>query len=157
MATIKHISFPFDFSKQGLLAAPFVRAIASRVAARITLLGVVPPIWDIPAGPLPALVPQDTHAMEQDLKSRLDAAMTKELAGLEVRRVVASGDPASKITEFANTNDVDLIMMPTHGCGMFRSVLLGSVTAKSRCHPSFSSLICWMATAFALASKSGKA
>src|SRR5262249_10057684 len=34
---------------------------------------------------------------------------------------------------------------------------LGSGTAVSRSQPSFSSLMCWIATAFALASRSGKA
>jgi hypothetical protein len=42
----------------------------------------------------------------------------------------AEGDPASIITEYAARNRVDLIMMPTHGYGTFRSLLLGSVTAK---------------------------
>ena len=40
------------------------------------------------------------------------------------------GDPAQMITRFAHANGVDLIMMPTHGYGPFRSLLLGSVTAK---------------------------
>ncbi len=38
-----------------------------------------------------------------------------------------------KIAEFAHDvdhNGVDLVMIPTHGCGLFRSLLLGSVTAK---------------------------
>ena len=34
------------------------------------------------------------------------------------------------IVDFAHNNDVDLIMMPTHGYGPFRTLLLGSVTAK---------------------------
>jgi nucleotide-binding universal stress UspA family protein len=44
--------------------------------------------------------------------------------------VTDSGDPALKITQFAHSNAVDLIMMPTHGCGLFRNLLIGSVTAK---------------------------
>ena len=34
---------------------------------------------------------------------------------------------------------------------------VGSVTATSRCQPSFSSLMCWIATALAFASRSGRA
>ena len=49
MATIKHILFPFDFSQPAMHAAPFVRAVASRFEARITLFSVVPPVWDVPA------------------------------------------------------------------------------------------------------------
>jgi hypothetical protein len=32
--------------------------------------------------------------------------------------------------EFAANHHVDLVMMPTHGVGTFRSFLVGSVTAK---------------------------
>ncbi len=40
------------------------------------------------------------------------------------------GEAAAEIVDFTVANDVDLIMMPTHGYGPFRSLLLGSVTAK---------------------------
>ena len=36
---IRHILFPYDFSTQGQLAAPYVRAYASRFGARVTILG----------------------------------------------------------------------------------------------------------------------
>lgn len=130
MATIKHILFPFDFSQQALLAAPFVRAVSSHFGARITLLGVVPPLWDVAPGAVPAMIAIDTREIEQDLRSRLESTLAKEWADLSVQRVTESGDPAIKIIEFAQSNAVDLIMMPTHGCGLFRSLLIGSVTAK---------------------------
>src|SRR5207245_2957797 len=44
--------------------------------------------------------------------------------------IVSLGDPAAEITHYAEKNQVDLIMMPTHGYGRFRNMLLGSVTAK---------------------------
>jgi nucleotide-binding universal stress UspA family protein len=49
---------------------------------------------------------------------------------LVVARVADSGDPALRIIAFADTHGVDLIMMPTHGLGRFRSFLVGSVTSK---------------------------
>lgn len=45
-------------------------------------------------------------------------------------RTAELGDPAQLIVNYAETAGVDLIMMPTHGCGPFRRLLLGSVTAK---------------------------
>ena len=130
MAMIKHILFPFDFSKQGLLAAPFVRAIANRFEARITLVGVIPPAWAMPSADLPPLATVDIEAMKCDLESRIDTALSKEFAGLAVQRVTTLGDPAFKIAEFAHSDAVDLIMMPTHGFGLYRSLLIGSVTDK---------------------------
>lgn len=129
MATIKHILFPFDFSRQGLLAVPFVRGVAQRFDAQLTLLGVIPPVWDVPVGGMPE-VTVDTEAMENDLYSRLDTALAKQFAGLDVQFQTRAGDPALQIADFAHGNGVDLIMMPTHGCGLFRSLLIGSVTAK---------------------------
>jgi nucleotide-binding universal stress UspA family protein len=130
---IKHILFPFDFSEQGSQAAPFVSAIASRYGARVTLLSVLPPVWDFPILGVPVVTSADRN-MEGELKSRLDGALTKELGGelggIPVERATSSGDPGLTIADFAHTTGVDLIMMATHGTGLFRSLLIGSVTAK---------------------------
>jgi nucleotide-binding universal stress UspA family protein len=130
MATIKHILFPVDFSQQATNAVPFVRAVASSCDARITLISVVPPVWDVPSMGMPAGIVIDTAELERDLRARLERTFTEEFAGLCVQRITERGDPAVRIAEFADSSAVDLIMMPTHGCGLFRSLLLGSVTAK---------------------------
>ena len=44
--------------------------------------------------------------------------------------IVQEGDPAVNIADYASENGIDLIMMPTHGYGKFRSLLLGSVVSK---------------------------
>ena len=49
---------------------------------------------------------------------------------MDVGRVAMLGDPTKAITDFAHAEGVDLIVMPTHGYGPFRRLLLGSVTAK---------------------------
>lgn len=72
----------------------------------------------------------DTDEILEELKTRLNGALVKEFAHLRVERVAELGDPAQVIVDFARTNHVDLIMMPTHGYGPFRSLLLGSVAAK---------------------------
>ena len=47
-----------------------------------------------------------------------------------VDRVVDGGDAALRIVDFADQHDVDLIMMPTHGLGLFRALLVGSTASK---------------------------
>ena len=64
------------------------------------------------------------------MKTRLESSLTRNFVGLRVDRIAELGDPAETIIDFARTDGVDLIMMPTHGYGRFRSLLLGSVTAK---------------------------
>jgi nucleotide-binding universal stress UspA family protein len=130
MFVIKHILFPVDFSARTCGAVPFVTAMAERFGARVTLMGVAPPI---PYGGMvdpSGLAMMDPEDLRDDLQARLDRTYAKEFANLPVQRIAEVGDPAELITQFAHSEGVDLIMMPTHGYGPFRRLLLGSVTAK---------------------------
>jgi nucleotide-binding universal stress UspA family protein len=66
----------------------------------------------------------------QQAEQELAGFETESLAGLNVRRLVLHGDPATKIVELAREEHADLIAMPTHGYGPFRRFILGSNTAK---------------------------
>jgi nucleotide-binding universal stress UspA family protein len=130
MPSIKHLLFPFDFSAQSLQVLPFVRSLATHFDATITLFSVMPPSFEaVPTGIGPRVGDTPTEWM-QALQSRLDQSLGDELAGLRVDRLTIAGDPAFRIAEFAQDRGVDLIMMPTHGLGLFRSLLVGSVTSK---------------------------
>lgn len=133
MATLRHILVPYDFSGQDHQIVPFIRALAGRVNARVTLLSVVPPVFEaVPAemGGARLRVGDEAADWRQNLQDRLNQALVEELAGLAVDRVAEGGDPALRIVDFAHTHAVDLIMMPTHGVGTFRRFLVGSVTSK---------------------------
>ena len=130
MLDIKHILFPLDFSERCCGAVGFVESIASRYHARITLLSAVAPFYYGAMGDPSGGIMLDSEELVRDRRAMLDSSLTKEFAHLRVERVAEVGDPAQVIVDFAHTNDVDLIMMPTHGYGPFRSLLLGSVTAK---------------------------
>lgn len=130
MPSIKHILFPFDFSGQGSHVAPFVRAMATRFNAKVTLYSVVPPTWELPPAGMRPLIGDNPAEWTGSLHAQLEEALTDDLAGIAVERVADSGDPAFRIRAFADTHGVDLIMMPTHGLGLFRGFLMGSVTAK---------------------------
>jgi nucleotide-binding universal stress UspA family protein len=130
MATTPHVLFPFDFSRPAYLTAPFVRSYSSRLGAKITVLSVVPPVWSTPASEVPVLIDEEGRVRERDLQSRLEKVCHSEFPASSVTSAVTLGDPALKITEYAHAHGVTLIMMPTHGFGVFRSLLIGSVTAK---------------------------
>ena len=123
---IGRILFPFDFSAQGVQVAPFVRALASQFRASVTLLSVVP----INLAVLPIAMEEDVVDWTRALQSRLDHALGAELGDVPVKRIAVAGEPSGRITEFAHNENVDLIMMPTHGLGLFRSLLVGSTTSK---------------------------
>ena len=130
MTGIKHILFPIDFSDRSCAAAPFVEAMATRYEAKVTLISIAQPIYYTGMGDPGGPIVIGTDTMLNDLNERLESAFTREFANLEVSRIAEIGDPAQVITKFARSAGVDLIMMPTHGYGPFRRLLLGSVTAK---------------------------
>ena len=129
MPAIRHVLFPLDFSSAGLAATPYVRTLANQFHAKVTVLSVVPPAWVTPPGLIPPPVGSDPAALQSALQTHLDKL---PLDGFEqpVTRVTALGDPAVKIAEFSRDGVVDLVMLPTHGHGLFRGLLLGSVTSK---------------------------
>jgi nucleotide-binding universal stress UspA family protein len=129
MPNIKHILFPLDFSAAGMATIPYVRALANQLHARVTVLSVVPPTWVTPPGLIPPPSGLDPTELRNTLQAHLDSL---PLEGLESPpgRVTGVGDPAEKIAEFTRDNAVDLVMVPTHGHGLFRELLLGSVCSK---------------------------
>jgi nucleotide-binding universal stress UspA family protein len=129
MPTIKHILLPFDFSSAGTAAMPYVRALANKFRARLSVLSVVPPAWVAPPGLIVSPAGSDPDVMLETLKEHLNGLAIEGLDSPPVR-VTGLGDPADKIAEFVRDNKVDLVMMPTHGHGLFRRLLLGSVTSK---------------------------
>ena len=132
MFELRKILFPVDFSERSIAAAPHVAAMAQRFNARVTVLHVMelPPPWygDLASAQLEALV--DLDELKRERQVMLDAWLPGAFGNLEVERLVWDGDPAHAITDLARDQNVDLIMMPTHGHGLFRRLLLGSVTAK---------------------------
>ena len=129
MLAIKHILFPIDFSERCCHAAPSVQTMAKCFGAKITLISAMSPVWQTGLGE-GATVPVDMNELKRDLEIRLSDTFVREFNGIPVQRVAEIGDPATVITRFAHTEGTDLIMMPTHGYGPFRTLLLGSVTAK---------------------------
>jgi nucleotide-binding universal stress UspA family protein len=127
MSTFKHILFPVDFSDRCYGAAPFVDTLADRCGAKVTLLAIAHPVYAGGLAGAAVVVPQE---LLNSVKTQLDGQFGNSFPNLHVERVAQLGEPAQVITEYAVTHDVDLVMMPTHGYGPFRQLLLGSTTAK---------------------------
>jgi nucleotide-binding universal stress UspA family protein len=127
MKNIRHILFPVDLSARCEAARPVVESWARRFNAKVTLLHIVQiPITSYGgADGYPVIV--DIPGIMGNAKKRLDG-FSFEIPAVE--RLVTVGDPAFEVVKFAGENSIDLIMMPTHGYGTFRSLLLGSTAAK---------------------------
>ena len=125
MPTIRHILFPVDFSEQNRGMAAHAQHLAARYQARVTLLHVMQLTSAYPGWPA-----FDFQAIAAQTKQRIDSFLTSHFHGIATTRLVTEGDPAQEIVDYAGQQNVDLIMMPTHGYGPFRRFILGSVTAK---------------------------
>jgi len=67
--------------------------------------------------------------MENQGEVIIEAAADR-LAGIDKETVVRGGDPHQVIVDYANDNDIDIIMMGTHGRTDLGRYLIGSVTEK---------------------------
>lgn len=129
---MKNILFPVDFSPQCDGAAQFVQAYAQRFEAHVSMLHVLESRDYVLTGPEFAGIDiADLRARYRaHARHRLDGYLPDAFPGTLASRVLAEGDPATRIVEQSVNENADLIMMPTHGLGPFRRYVLGSVTAK---------------------------
>jgi nucleotide-binding universal stress UspA family protein len=132
MISFASILFPVDLSKHSRGAVSFVRSMANRFHSQVTALHVVeiPPSWYGPPELVAFEALVDKSEIFDDRRNALNMFLAETFPGVSVERCVQQGDPATIITRVAHQKHSSLIMMPTHGYGPFRSLLLGSVTAK---------------------------
>ena len=128
--SISKILVPVAFSARCEGAAQYAEALACHFHAELVLFHVVAPIPTYWCPDAVVMSPEVTAEALEQSKVELDRFLGEGLRGISVTRVVAEGDPAQEIVDFAHKENVDLIVMPTHGYGPFRRFLLGSVTAK---------------------------
>ena len=126
------IVFPVDFSARSRGAARYVEALARRFNPAIHVVHVLPPphyeAMSIEvSGPALAEV---LAAREEHAKKQLAGFLTEEMAGFDVQRTLLEGEPGARLSEYAAAEQADLIAIATHGYGIFRRFLLGSVAAQ---------------------------
>jgi nucleotide-binding universal stress UspA family protein len=132
MLTFRKILFPVDLSPRCVAIAPYAAAIAHKFKAELILLHAVVMYEDLPYD---SFLPPNVYAAYEDAIRKQRAADLenlgcKEFEGLTVTRLVEVGLAADRIVQYAGEHGIDLIVMPTHGYGRFRRLLLGSVTSK---------------------------
>jgi len=127
MTGFRHILFPVDFSERCEGAVPFVESMARRFQAKLTLISVAQTHY---LGTLDDPSAMDPQAIIDAVHAHLNRSFADDFKGLPVSRITQLGDPGHVIAAFVKTHGVDLVMIPSHGRGPFRQLLLGSVTAK---------------------------
>ncbi len=128
----EHILFPVDFSDESRRVATFVRAVAQHFRSDLLMLHVMQmlPTWYDPVTMDMLISLTDVDEYRRQRRAQLEAFANDEFAGMAVTRALVQGDPAGQIIIHAGTQQIDLIMMATHGSGRFRALLPGSVTSQ---------------------------
>ncbi|MEX2262764.1 MAG: universal stress protein [Bryobacteraceae bacterium] len=132
MPVIGKILAPVDFSEPSRFAAVYAAALARDARAELILLHALPSL-DSEFSFLPHAEGRLKELSSQraaNVRRKTERFLVGDLEGLTVRRVVAEGDPAEQIVQYAYAQKVSLIVIPTRGYGPVRRFLLGSVASK---------------------------
>ena len=137
MKTINRILCPVDFSGPSRIAVEHTVDLAKHFSAHIILFHSVSEI-DHPPSPSYTLTPALTDQMMQITLHMTENANNaiKELIetdipeGIGVEQRVDVGDPATSIVQAAKQENVDLIVMSTHGRSGIKGLFFGSVAEK---------------------------
>ena len=125
------ILVPLDGSKRAEMIRPHVRELASRFQSTVILIMVVELTYADGIGETYISVSEKAfNAKLKDNELYLDGIASKfRNKGITCKTLVAHGPVVEKIIEAANTEDVDLIAMTSHGYGGLIRIFYGSVAA----------------------------
>lgn len=126
---VKHVLVPLDGSEGSEDAFEF--ALEEFSDARTTLLHVIDPKSSEKIQVTEGSIPFDDETREDIMKESAtflnEYAEKAEEHGVEATKEYKVGDPAEEIVEYAEENEVDHIVMGSHGRSGVSRVLLGSV------------------------------
>lgn len=126
---INHILVPLDNSILAECVLPHVVAIASVMNARVTLLHVLEHPHN--GNGTPAVDPVDWHLRKHKSERYLEQVAERlQDVGSRIEYSILEGSAAPSIIEFARNNDVDLIILSTHGNSGLSGWNVSSVVQK---------------------------
>ena len=125
MILLKRVLVATDFSEASDAALTYGRTLAQTFGASLHLLHVM-------ENPFLRPTPADPHALKAATIRHLDDQLTiDDRTRLRATPFLATSDnPAEEITRHAVTEDIDLIVMGTHGRGAVAQLLMGSVAER---------------------------
>lgn len=127
---INHILVPLDGSTLAECVLPHVIAMAPVSNARVTLLHVMQQPHN--GRDMPVVDPIEWHLRKQNMEKYLDQILSQlnESGVLGVERVILEGNPANIVIDYARNNNVDLIVLSTHGQSGLSGWNVSSVVQK---------------------------
>jgi len=129
MNEIKKILFPIDLTENSSKILPYVLSVSEKYNSMIYLLHVVQDLqkWGKLYIPHPSMDTFQKEALEGAEKA-LGRVCEEQLQSCpNFQRKVVSGDPAAEILKTIESEDIDIVIMGTHGSKGLEHVIFGSV------------------------------
>ena len=132
MAEIRKILFPIDLTENSSKILPYVLTFSEKYNSMIYLLHVVQDLHRLGRVYIShtSMDKFQQEAMEGAEKA-LDTVCGEQLESCpNFQRRVVSGDPVMEILKAIETEDIDLVVMGTHGRKGLEHILMGSVAGN---------------------------
>ncbi len=125
---------PLDGSQTAECVIPHIEAVTRNSSTEVELVSVVEPV-DLPTRGKIALSEDDLKSINADAKQEAHKYLTHIIqrlgrADIQARSVVLTGKPAESLVDYASNNDIDLIIMATHGRSGITRWFFGSIAEK---------------------------
>jgi nucleotide-binding universal stress UspA family protein len=132
MIAIKKILFATDFSECAKAAQNYAAAFAEQFHADLHVLHVLPDVaLMVPEAGTSFSLPQNYMLdMKNEAQRSIDMLFPDAKQREAVVRNVRMGNPFLEIVKYAEENQIDLIVIGTHGRGALMHLLMGSVAEK---------------------------
>ncbi|MGA9964433.1 MAG: universal stress protein [Terriglobales bacterium] len=126
--TFKNILLATDFSEVSRKAVPYAAAIASRYGSKIHLAHVLPaqPRMPIPIEPLPGELVRERLNAELEMEGFLQNSLANVPHDFRLER----GPIWDALSDLIQRDEIDLLVLGTHGRGGLKKVILGSVAEE---------------------------
>ena len=132
MKPIKKILFPIDLSNVSQKIVPWVNMMAEKFEAKICLLFVARSFeylhsFELASPDIDNFELSLIKGAERQIQKFTDANF-KEYSNIKTE--IVSGDPADLILEYITSEEIDLVIMGTHGRKGLNHILFGSVAER---------------------------
>lgn len=131
MQVVNKILCPVDFSEYSRLALRYAVALAKDNDAKLLIYHSVPDLTPAMSYLEGNYLMTVHDAMTTNANTRLDEYVSKSIPpDVSVIKMVGEGNPAESIVELCKQQEIDLVIMGTHGLTGYERFLMGSVTNR---------------------------
>jgi nucleotide-binding universal stress UspA family protein len=142
---IKNILYATDLSENARYALKYASTIANRFGATITILHVLEELSPSSLGLVSEIVGKERWAdlkkrneekVITSIRTRIEEVCNEisqsipECPFIVQRIIVKTGHPVDQIVHYAKKKDCDMVVMGSHGHGIFSEAMLGSTSRR---------------------------